>query len=473
MLWPPSNSADSAGRDQRWALLLSLLLHGGVLLALLVAFSKPVPSSPAPLTIELLVPPAKLPLPTLKPVVKPPVKPLPVPKLKTVAKPIPQVRPLPRPKPLVQAKAVPPPKPIPQPKAAPQLKPRVANTPARPSAPQPLAQASSPKVQSRPGPEVAPPIAASVPRTSLEAAAAPVTPAQSIQAASGNRPGLSSRPLAAESAGLPVGAASSGIQAQPGSLPQGQALRTEPGGPVVAVGSPRVEQASSTALARPAGPQSAGEPAQPAQQRGPVAAEASPIRAGTPAAQATKDGPAATVAAPTPAKAEAGPAPSRTYTSPERAGQSGGANPPAQAGNKPNPIAEAGAFPSKGDAGNQGLPSCAIIVDTRSLSVPISRGMSPAVVESSGHKVWPDAKAIKGVSTDLVNKTSIALFFVNPAEIQLERYSRVLHVQAVGTQPPPYAPKSSFHDYAVVSPGDASRIVAAGLSCQMIFLTSR
>ncbi len=134
-------------------------------------------------------------------------------------------------------------------------------------------------------------------------------------------------------------------------------------------------------------------------------------------------------------------------------------------------MAETGAVPGKNAVGNQGYPDCAIVVDTRGLSTPISRSMSPAVVEDSGEKVWPDGKAIQGVSTELVDKTSIALFFKNPAEIQLERYSRVLQVKAIATLPPANAPKSSFHDYAVVSASDGSRIAAVGLSCQMIFLT--
>lgn len=134
---------------------------------------------------------------------------------------------------------------------------------------------------------------------------------------------------------------------------------------------------------------------------------------------------------------------------------------------------ENGAALLNNNPGSQGLPSCAIIVDTRSASVPMSQGMSPAVVDSSGRKIWPDPKAIQGVSSDLVNETSIALFFQNPGQVQTGSYSRVLHIQATATQTAPGVTNPSFHDYAVVSAADASRIISAGLSCQMIFLTSR
>ncbi|GEM85948.1 hypothetical protein MGR01S_05730 [Meiothermus granaticius NBRC 107808] len=99
--------------------------------------------------------------------------------------------------------------------------------------------------------------------------------------------------------------------------------------------------------------------------------------------------------------------------------------------------------------------------------------MSPAIVDPSGRAVWPDPKAIQGVSSELVNDTSIALFFGDPSEVPTSSYSKVFRVQAVGTRPPANAPHSSFNDWAVVSPADAERIRGVGLSCQMIFLTAR
>jgi hypothetical protein len=103
----------------------------------------------------------------------------------------------------------------------------------------------------------------------------------------------------------------------------------------------------------------------------------------------------------------------------------------------------------------------------------MSQGMSPAIVDPSGRPIWPDPKAIQGVSSELVNDTSIAQFFKDESEIPKGDYSKVLKIQAVGTRPPANAPNSSFNDWAVVSAADAARIQSAGLSCQMIFLTSR
>jgi len=135
--------------------------------------------------------------------------------------------------------------------------------------------------------------------------------------------------------------------------------------------------------------------------------------------------------------------------------------------------AEDGAPTANAKPVSAGAPTCAVVVDTRGASVPMSRGMSPVIVDSSGRTVWPDPGAVNGVSSELANDTGIALFFRDPAEIPKGEFAKIQTINAIGTQPPPNAPKSRFNDWAVVSPADAGKIASTGLSCRMIFLVSR
>ncbi|MFX5764954.1 hypothetical protein ABTE13_20010, partial [Acinetobacter baumannii] len=62
-----------------------------------------------------------------------------------------------------------------------------------------------------------------------------------------------------------------------------------------------------------------------------------------------------------------------------------------------------------GRAGGKDQPDCAVVVDARGLSPRLSPSPSPAVLDPNGKKVWPNPEAVKGISSSLVNKTSIAL----------------------------------------------------------------
>lgn len=123
-----------------------------------------------------------------------------------------------------------------------------------------------------------------------------------------------------------------------------------------------------------------------------------------------------------------------------------------------------------GRAGGKDQPDCAVVVDARGLSPRLSPSPSPAVLDPNGKKVWPNPEAVKGISSSLVNKTSIALFFDKEAEIAFGQYTRTLKVRAEATKPSEFATSSKFNDYVMVSKADAERIQSAGLACQMIFL---
>jgi hypothetical protein len=133
------------------------------------------------------------------------------------------------------------------------------------------------------------------------------------------------------------------------------------------------------------------------------------------------------------------------------------------------PQAEANQLSNQAKVGKDSL-ECAVVVDARGLNPPLSPSPSPAVLDPSGRKVWPNTDAVKGISSDLVDRTSIALFFQNPSEIQADEYTNVLRLKAQSTKPSEFATQSRFNDYAVVSGADAGRLESAGLACQMIFL---
>jgi hypothetical protein len=136
---------------------------------------------------------------------------------------------------------------------------------------------------------------------------------------------------------------------------------------------------------------------------------------------------------------------------------------------KSQPEADSSRLASKATANREGL-ECAVVVDARGLNPPLSPSPSPAVLDPNGHKVWPNPEAVKGISSDLVDRTSIALYFQNPGEVQADQYTKVLRLKAQSTKPSEFATQSRFNDYAVVSGTDAGKIASAGLACQMIFL---
>lgn len=141
------------------------------------------------------------------------------------------------------------------------------------------------------------------------------------------------------------------------------------------------------------------------------------------------------------------------------------------AGSKP-----AGSSPegteSAGVAAEKGVRRCAIVIDVRRISPPLRANMSPAILDPNGRKIWPDANAVQGVESDLVNETGIASFVASPqvALSLLVPGVNPLEVRAVGTAMAEGVKDSSVRDYVVVSLVDAQRIATLGKNCQVVFV---
>ncbi|PZA06985.1 hypothetical protein [Meiothermus sp. Pnk-1] len=424
------------------ALLAALLFH----LALLVwlGLLPPLrPSAPPPLRITVAPPPTPAAQPAPSPT-PPAVRP-------------PQVRPAPTPKP--------------KPAVPSSAQARASQATAQPRAGSRTVQPGPlPKAEPQPTPR---PEVASRPNPALDSPQnGPLEPPSPVRSAP-----VGENTAAARQALTP--SPEGNLPARPAPSPEMQVGGgRSPGNTPIPEGQPRSRAANPTsAQAEPiaASPRSGSAPL-PEPQADTVSAPDSLRRNGTsPAPDAASSPTPAPLAEPQPAAPHPGPetvgsestriAP-KTTPSPhpsEQARQDGPEAAAAQPGVEADGLAG-------GRAGGRDQPDCAVVVDARGLSPRLSPSPSPAVLDPSGKKVWPNSEAVKGISSNLVNKTSIALFFEKEAEVAFGQYTRTLKVRAEATKPSEFATSSKFNDYVMVSKTDAERIQSAGLTCQMIFL---
>ncbi len=115
---------------------------------------------------------------------------------------------------------------------------------------------------------------------------------------------------------------------------------------------------------------------------------------------------------------------------------------------------------------------CAILVDARGLNPPLTPSESPAIVNPSNQKVWPDPDAIQGVDSNLVGETGIASFATSQDQALgfLAVNVQSLTVKAIKAVPADGVQNSVFRDYVMVSASDAAKIAALGRNCQVVFI---
>jgi hypothetical protein len=166
-------------------------------------------------------------------------------------------------------------------------------------------------------------------------------------------------------------------------------------------------------------------------------------------------------------------------SAPESQGSSPSAATAGPAGSKASGSSAEGTGPSgltrsgsMGRGAESAVRRCAIVIDVRRISPPLRANMSPAILDPNGRKVWPDANAVQGVESDLVNETGIASFVATPqaALSLLVPGVNPLELRAVGTAMAEGVKDSSVRDYVVVSADDAQRIARLGQNCQVVFV---
>jgi hypothetical protein len=126
---------------------------------------------------------------------------------------------------------------------------------------------------------------------------------------------------------------------------------------------------------------------------------------------------------------------------------------------------------SSGTSAEAKVQRCAIVIDVRRITPPLRANMSPAILDPSGRKIWPDANAVQDVDSDLVNETGIASFVSSPqaALSLLIPGVNPLELRAVGTAMAEGVKDTSVRDYVVVSAADADRISRLK-NCQIVFV---
>lgn len=126
---------------------------------------------------------------------------------------------------------------------------------------------------------------------------------------------------------------------------------------------------------------------------------------------------------------------------------------------------------SSGTSAEGKVQRCAIVIDVRRITPPLRSNMSPAILDPSGRKIWPDANAVQGVDSDLVNETGIASFVSSPqaALSLLIPGVNPLELRAVGTAMAEGVKDTTVRDYVVVSAADADRILRLK-NCQIVFV---
>lgn len=108
---------------------------------------------------------------------------------------------------------------------------------------------------------------------------------------------------------------------------------------------------------------------------------------------------------------------------------------------------------------------CALVVELGGL--PYAPGPSPALLDPEGRQVWPDPVRVRGVPTEVVDRSGIALFF-RPGEFKEEGYTRVYRVRALATRP--RTAESRFPELVLLSREDALRVREVPPVCQLVFL---
>lgn len=113
---------------------------------------------------------------------------------------------------------------------------------------------------------------------------------------------------------------------------------------------------------------------------------------------------------------------------------------------------------------------------TRSLSPALTSSPSPAIVDPSGRKVWPDPEALRGLASEFVNGTAIADFVRTTAQAEASLVDILganavrLEVREVGPARSELTPNSRYFDYAVVRMEDAVRIGSFGRGCRVVLV---
>ncbi|WP_128415168.1 hypothetical protein [Thermus tenuipuniceus] len=117
-----------------------------------------------------------------------------------------------------------------------------------------------------------------------------------------------------------------------------------------------------------------------------------------------------------------------------------------------------------GGTGGEG-GRCAVVVELRGL--PYAQGPSPAILDPGGRQVWPDPGRVRGVPSEVVDRSGIALFF-RPGEFREEGYARVYRAQALQTRS--RGEGNPFRELVVVGEEDARRLREAPPTCQLVFI---
>jgi hypothetical protein len=97
---------------------------------------------------------------------------------------------------------------------------------------------------------------------------------------------------------------------------------------------------------------------------------------------------------------------------------------------------------------------------------------SPAILNPSSQKIWPDPNAIQGVDSNLVGETGIASF-ANSQDQALSFLAanvKPLEVKAIKAVTAEGVQNGGFRDYVMVSANDAARILGLGRNCQVVFI---
>ena len=96
---------------------------------------------------------------------------------------------------------------------------------------------------------------------------------------------------------------------------------------------------------------------------------------------------------------------------------------------------------------------------------------SPAIVDPSGQKIWPNPNAIQSVDSNQVIETGIAQFATNQAQALgfLVPGVKPLQIRAIRAVPAEGV-SGGFLDYVMVSSSDAKQILNLKRNCQVVFI---
>lgn len=96
---------------------------------------------------------------------------------------------------------------------------------------------------------------------------------------------------------------------------------------------------------------------------------------------------------------------------------------------------------------------------------------SPAIVDPSGQKIWPNPNAIQNVDSSQVIETGIAQFASSQVQALgfLVPGIKPLEVRAIRAVPAEGV-SGGFLDFVMVSSDDAKLILALKRNCQVVFI---